>query len=38
MAAFEESISKAQEYMLSGEGKTRDEEAGKVKRNQIICL
>lgn len=38
MVAFEKSLSKAQEYMLNGEGKTRDEEARKVKINQIITL
>ena len=35
MVAFEESTSKVQEYMLNGEGKRREHEAGKVRRGQI---
>lgn len=36
MAASEESISEGQEYMLNGEGKKRDDEAGRVRRGHII--
>lgn len=36
MAALEENISKVQEYVLSGEGKKRKNEAGNVKRGQIV--